>query len=53
MGMVQGRCSTGFPSKTFDGLVVSGKLFGKEFQRHWATQTGVFGFVDDTHPPAA
>ncbi len=52
MGMVQGRCGTGFPSKTIHSLAVSGKLFREEFQRHRAAQTGVLGFVDDTHSSA-
>ncbi|SRR6266403_3790595 len=52
MGMVQGRCSTGFPSKTIDSLVVPGKLFREEFQRHRATQPGVLGLIDDTHSSA-
>src|SRR6267154_5337523 len=50
--MVQGRCGTGFPSKTIHSLAVSGKLFREEFQRHRAAQTGVLGFVDDTHSSA-
>jgi len=52
MGVVQGRCRTGFPPKTIDSLVVPGKLFGEEFQRHGATETGVLGSVDYTHPSA-
>src|SRR5437899_2882189 len=50
--MIQGRCGTSFPPKTIHSLVVSGKLFGEEFQRHRAAQAGVLGFVDDTHSTA-
>src|SRR5437660_3030858 len=52
MGMVQSRCGTGFPSKTIDSLMVPGKLYGEEFQRHRATQPGVLALIDDTHSSA-
>jgi hypothetical protein len=53
MWMVQSRCGSGFPSKTIDSLMIPGKLFREEFQRHRATQPGVLGFIDDTHSSAA
>src|SRR2546426_4704538 len=34
-------------------MVVPGKFFGEEFQRHRATQPGVLGLIDDAHSSLA
>src|SRR5260370_1481661 len=34
-------------------MVVPGKLFGEEFQRHRATQASVLGLIDDAHSSLA
>src|SRR5882672_11318648 len=51
--MVQSRRGAGFSSKSIHRMVVPGKLFGEEFQRHRATQPGVLGLIDDAHSSLA
>src|ERR1700758_3112240 len=51
--MVQGRCCTSFPTKTFECLRISGYVFRQEFQCYEATEFDVLGLVDHPHSAAA
>ena len=53
VGMVQSGRSLGFAAETLEGLMVLGQVIGEELQSDEATETGVFGFVDDSHSTAA
>jgi hypothetical protein len=53
IGMVQGRRSSSFTSKSFERLRVMIHIFGQEFQGDEATKLGVFSLVNHTHPAAA
>ena len=52
VGMVQGRCGLGLAAKTFEGLAVLGKIFGKKLEGDEAAEARVFGFVDHAHTAA-
>src|SRR5579864_1341482 len=47
--MIERRCGAGFTLQPFEGLAVTGKFVGQEFERHQTPQFNVLGFVDDTH----
>src|SRR5579862_9358038 len=51
--VVQCRGGTSLAAKTFKCLQVLCELLGKKLECDKATERGVFGLVDDTHPPAA
>ena len=51
--MVQGRCGSRLAPETLQGLRVARQFLGQEFQGYKATQVGVFGLIDHTHPAAA
>jgi hypothetical protein len=53
VGMVESGRSLGFATETLERLMVLGQVIGEELQSDEATETGVFGFVDDTHAAAA
>jgi len=53
VGMVQRRCSTGFPLEPLQCLAILGKLLKQELQGHIAAQAGVLSLVDHTHSTAA
>src|SRR5713226_5852388 len=50
VGMVQGRGGASFALEAFQGLVISGQLFGKEFESDKAAELGVLGLVHHAHP---
>ena len=50
--MVQRRCSLGLAAKAGQRLRIASNFFRKEFERNKPMQTGIFGFVDDTHAAA-
>ena len=51
--MIQGRCGSCFPPKTFERLRVSGYIFREKLESDKATELNVFGLVDDSHTAAA
>ena len=53
VGMIQGGGRFGFAAETLQGLMILGEIVGEEFESDEAPETGVLGFVDDTHPAAA
>ena len=52
VGMIQGRRGFCLPAKSFEGLVVMGKIFRQEFESNETVESGIFGFVDNTHATA-
>ena len=52
VGMVQGRGGLSFPLETSQGLRIARHLIWEELQGDEAVQAGVFGLIDDAHPPA-
>ena len=53
VGMVQGGGGTGLAQEAVQRNFVSRNILGQEFQRHHATQGGIFGFINHAHPAAA
>ena len=51
--MVQRGRGFGFALEAAEGLGVMGKIVGKKFESDVAAEFEVFGFVDDSHAPAA
>jgi hypothetical protein len=51
--MVQSGSGASFALEAFESLMVAGNVVGQEFQGHVATESQIFGFIDDTHPTAA
>ncbi len=50
--VIQRRSSTGFASKTFQGLRIVGDVFRQEFEGNETVKTSVFGLIDHTHAAA-
>ena len=53
VGMVEGRSRTRLPAKAFQGLRVFGNIVRQELQSDEASEFGVLGLIDHTHPAAA
>ncbi len=53
VGMVEGRRGTRLPAKAFQHLRVFCNVFRQELQSDKATEFGVLGLIDHTHPAAA
>jgi hypothetical protein len=52
-GVIQGRGRASFALETLESLAVAGEFLRQEFQSDGATQTVVFGPVDNAHPSTA
>src|ERR1700693_5151243 len=52
VGMVECRCSLGFPLEAAEGLRIAGHFVGQEFQPHKTMQASVLGLVNHPHPAA-
>ena len=53
VGMIQGGGRLGLAAETLQGLMILREIVGEEFQSDETAQTGVLGFVDDTHAATA
>jgi hypothetical protein len=50
--MVEGGGGTGLAAESFKRLCVSGQIVGQEFQGNKATELGILGLINHTHPAA-
>ena len=53
VGVVQRRDGPGFAGKAQPALVIGGQLRRQNLERDLATERGVLGLIDDTHPAGA
>jgi len=53
VGMVQGRRGARLSAKPFQRLRIFCSVLGQKLQRDKATEFGVLGFIDQTHPTTA
>src|SRR5215469_7603226 len=53
VGMVQSGGGFRFPAKAFDSVRIVGDFIWQEFQCDEAVETGVLGFIDNTHATTA
>src|SRR5215467_3415096 len=51
--VIQRGGSLGFPLETAKSLCIVGKIIGKEFQSHMATELNVLSLIDDAHASSA
>src|SRR5256886_9500542 len=52
IGMIESRRRARLPAKAFQGLRISRKMIGKEFEGHETPQLGILSLINHTHPAA-